>query len=233
MDRIEIRIHDEISDVAEKYYGFTFRQWITFLLTAVICVPSYLFLTPVMGTDLAGWVVILEAVPIVGIGLIPIQGMKAEKVLPFWIRYYLNFNKPLVYKTEKERLAELEEKRHKRKSKSKKVQAAKAVSEELPQTKALKSSRKEAKQQKKLEKQRRLQEKKQRQYQKELAKAKKHFGIMDDIKQDFDREKKLYSSGELDSMDVQAIIRLGKQLEKLEGNYETDDRKESETTEDQ
>ena len=28
MDQIEIRIHEEINDYHEKFYWFTFRQWV-------------------------------------------------------------------------------------------------------------------------------------------------------------------------------------------------------------
>ena len=48
MDDIRIRTHKELSGVAEKYYGFTFRQWLFLVLTGIITVPTYLYLTPIL-----------------------------------------------------------------------------------------------------------------------------------------------------------------------------------------
>lgn len=58
MDVIKIRTHKELSDVAEKYWGFTFRQWIFLALTAVIVVPLYIYTKPIIGDELASWIVI-------------------------------------------------------------------------------------------------------------------------------------------------------------------------------
>ena len=100
MDRIEPRIHDEIKDYKEKFYNFTIRQWLFAILITIIVVPLYLFLSPIIGSDLTGWLVILVAGPIGFIGFIPIQGLNAEKMLFFWKRNYINFAKPILYKEE-------------------------------------------------------------------------------------------------------------------------------------
>ena len=42
MDQIEIRIHEEINDYHEKFYWFTFRQWIAVILFGITAVPFYL-----------------------------------------------------------------------------------------------------------------------------------------------------------------------------------------------
>lgn len=83
MDRIEPRIHDEIKDYKEKFYNFTIRQWLFAILIVIIVVPLYLFLSPIIGSDLTGWIVILVAGPIGFIGFIPIQGLSAEKMIFF------------------------------------------------------------------------------------------------------------------------------------------------------
>lgn len=157
MDRIEPRIHDEIKDYQEKFYNFTLRQWIFGILIVITTVPIYLFLSPKIGSDITGWIVIIVAIPIGFFGFIPIQGLKAEKIIFFWKRNYINFAKPLLYKTEEELL--LEKTRVKTKSSNPSI------------------SKKEIKTNNKVEKQRLKELKKERNRQRELARAKKKFGI--------------------------------------------------------
>lgn len=157
MDRIEPRIHDEIKDYKEKFYNFTLRQWIFGILILITTVPLYLFLSPIIGSDLTGWLVIIVAIPIGFFGFIPIQGLNAEKIVFFWKRNYINFAKPLVYKTEAEIQAEKNNKKHSSGlSKQEKVLIQKKIKEDKLKQKELK---------------------KEHQRQRELARAKKKFGI--------------------------------------------------------
>ena len=119
MDRIEPRIHDEIKDYKEKFYNFTLRQWIFGILIVITTVPLYLFLSPKIGSDLTGWIVILIALPIGFFGFIPIQGLNAERIIFYWKRNYINFAKPIIYKTEAELLEEKTKKKKPKKSQSK------------------------------------------------------------------------------------------------------------------
>lgn len=152
MDRIEPRIHDEIKDYKEKFYNFTIRQWLFAILITIIVVPLYLFLSPIIGSDLTGWLVILVAGPIGFIGFIPIQGLNAEKMLFFWKRNYINFAKPILYKEENS----LEPVNNKTKvSKKDKQKIQKLQKEDKKRLKELK---------------------KERQRQRDLARAKKKFG---------------------------------------------------------
>ena len=102
MDNIEPRIHDEIKDYKEKFYNFTIRQWLFAILIVIVVVPTYLLLTPIVGSELSGWIVIFLSIPIGFFGFIPIQGLNAEKMIFFWKRNYINFSKPVLYKTEEE-----------------------------------------------------------------------------------------------------------------------------------
>lgn len=111
MDRIEPRIHDEIKDYKEKFYNFTLRQWIFAILILITTVPLYLFLSPKLGSDITGWLVIIVAVPIAFFGFIPIQGLNAEKIIFYWIRNYIIFAKPITYITDEE-LALKKSKKH-------------------------------------------------------------------------------------------------------------------------
>lgn len=157
MDRIEPRIHDEIKDYKEKFYNFTIRQWLFGILIVITVVPIYLFLSPILGSDLTGWIVILVALPIGFFGFIPIQGLNAEKIIFFWKRNYINFAKPLVYKTE----AEIQQEKN-----NKKMKPTLTKQEKIEIQKRLKEDKKK---QKKL--------RKERQKQRDLARAKKKFGV--------------------------------------------------------
>lgn len=139
MDRIEPRIHDEIKDYKEKFYNFTLRQWIFGILILLTTVPLYLFISPKIGSDLAGWIVIIVAIPIAFFGFIPIQGLNAEKIIFYWIRNYINFAKPIVYITDEELL---QRKQKKKKNPTDKKEIKKLKREEKVKRKELKKERK-------------------------------------------------------------------------------------------
>lgn len=157
MDRIEPRIHDEFRDYKEKFYNFTIRQWLFGILIVIIVVPMYLFLSPVIGSDITGWLVILVAMPLAFFGFIPIQNMNAEKIIFYWKRNYINFAKPLVYKTKTDIELEKKNKGHKSSlSKQEKIEIKKIQKEN---------------------KLKQIEIKKERQRQRDLARAKKKFGL--------------------------------------------------------
>lgn len=191
MDRIEPRIHDEIKDYKEKFYNFTLRQWIFGILILITTVPLYLVLTPKIGSNLTGWLVIFVALPIGFIGFIPIQGLNAEKIIFFWKRNYINFAKPLVYKTEEELLQE----KNKKKSKDKKVSTI---------------NKKEIKNLQKAEKLKQKELKKERKKQREIARAKKQFGInkLEDTSSNFS----------LSPEEAKVLLKLAKQVVGKEEN---------------
>ena len=106
MDNINIKVHEDMGDVKERFYGFTARQWIFAIITGVIVVPLYIYGRDVIGEDLAQILVILIGGPILFVGFVPVQGLKAEKIIPYWWRNYMAFHIPLEYKTEAELAAE-------------------------------------------------------------------------------------------------------------------------------
>lgn len=184
MDRIEPRIHDEIKDYKEKFYNFTLRQWIFGILILITTVPLYLVLSPKIGSDIAGWLVIIVAVPIGFVGFIPIQGLNAERIIFYWKRNYINFAKPIVFKTEQELLQE---------KKSKKLKQS-----------VNNISKKELKNNQKLEKQKEKELKKERNKQREIARAKKKFGI--------NQLNNTSSNFSLSEEEAQVLLKLAKQV---------------------
>ena len=161
MDRIEPRIHDEIKDYKEKFYNFTLRQWIFGILILLTTIPLYLLISSKIGSDLAGWIVIIVAIPIAFFGFIPIQGLNAEKIIFYWIRNYINFAKPIVYITDEE-LQQRKQKKKKNLTDKKEIQKLKR--EENVKRKELKKERKK---------------------QRELALAKKKYGSKNIVNNNF------------------------------------------------
>ena len=194
MDRIEPRIHDEIKDYKEKFYNFTLRQWLFGILLIITIVPLYLFLTPKIGSNLTGWIVIIAAIPIGFFGFIPIQGLNAERIIFYWKRNYINFSKPILYKTEAELL---EEKTNKKKTLKPK-------------------NKKEVKSSKKQEKLKLKELKKERNKQRELARAKKKFGI--------NTLENTTSNFSLSQQEAQVLLKLAKQVVRKDNSviYETE-----------
>lgn len=115
MDQINIRTHEDLSHISEKYYIFTFRQWLGVIFTALITIPLYKYLAPILGDEITSWLVIIIALPPMAVGFVIIQGLNIEKIMPYIKRQYISFGKPIIYKTEKEIIAEKEMKSQQRK----------------------------------------------------------------------------------------------------------------------
>ena len=207
MDRIEPRIHDEIKDYKEKFYNFTIRQWLFAILIVVTVVPLYLLLSPILGSDITGWLVILVAGPIGFFGFIPVQGLNAEKIIFFWKRNYINFAKPILYKTQED----INQEKNKKMIMPKMSKEEKAIIQ--------KKLKEEKKRQKEL--------KKERQKQRDLARAKKKFGI--------DTTKTSDSNFSLSEDETKALLKfvqqaIGKENKPIEEKREESSTKEQEET---
>ena len=204
MDRIEPRIHDEIKDYKEKFYNFTLRQWLFGILVVITTVPTYIFLSPIIGSNLTGWLVIFIALPIGFFGFVPIQGLNAERIIFYWKRNYIDFAKPLLYKTKEEQ--ELE--KDKKKSKKKKIKPS--------------INKKEAKTKKRIEALKIKEQRKERKKQREIALAKKKFGI--------NKIDSLNTNFSLSEEEAQVLLKLAKQVVGKE-NIDEPSEKEGESEE--
>lgn len=118
MDNIEITVFDEINDYKEKIYFFNFRQWIFAIIIVGLVVPTYILLKDRIGDEITSYIVILIAGILGFLGFVKIHELPAEKILPYWIRHYLFFAKPIYYMTDKE-YEKLHEKKNKKQLKSK------------------------------------------------------------------------------------------------------------------
>lgn len=204
MDRIEPRIHDEIKDYKEKFYNFTLRQWLFGILVVITTVPTYIFLSPIIGSNLTGWLVIFIALPIGFFGFVPIQGLNAERIIFYWKRNYIDFAKPLLYKTKEEQ--ELE--KDKKKFKKKKIKPS--------------INKKEAKTKKRIEALKIKEQRKERKKQREIALAKKKFGI--------NKIDSLNTNFSLSEEEAQVLLKLAKQVVGKE-NIDEPSEKEGESEE--
>ena len=116
MDHLRVNTHKDLSAVAEKYYGFTVRQWIFMLLGAALGLVVFLSVKDVLGFQITQYLVVLVSVPIMAIGFVRLQGLSLLTLLPFWKRHYWDMGKPMKWKDD----AQISKKKGGRSSVSKK-----------------------------------------------------------------------------------------------------------------
>lgn len=102
MNNMEVRVHEEISEYKEKFYGLTLRRWISVIITVIVDVPLYIFLNSYIPDDILQIMVIIISGPVLLIGFVPFQQLPMEKFLKYFFRNYFNLYKPLEYKTDLE-----------------------------------------------------------------------------------------------------------------------------------
>lgn len=79
---IEREIPKEIMDFNEKIcFGLTLRQVICVIVSAVLCIPTYIFARKVLGEEITSWLVLIEAAPCIAIGFFKYQGIPFEKMI--------------------------------------------------------------------------------------------------------------------------------------------------------
>lgn len=121
MEDIEIQVFDEFTNYKEKFGLFTVRQWIFVVIIGVVVAPTYIFLPKYLGKDIVSYIILIEAGVIGSIGFFPVHDLPAEKIIPYWIRQYWNFSKPIKYMTMQEYKELKEQKKNKGKNNKSKV----------------------------------------------------------------------------------------------------------------
>jgi len=87
---ISVRIPKDIRSYKEKLIaGLTARQLIAVFIALVICVPTYIYGRRLLGDDLAGWLVMIVALPAGAVGFYRKNGLPFEKFAAVIIRHFL------------------------------------------------------------------------------------------------------------------------------------------------
>jgi hypothetical protein len=98
--QLEVKIPKEINEYQEKIiFGMSIRQLICVSIAIVLCTATYFLAEPFIGGDLAGYLVLAESMPIMGVGFVNVNGFSFEKYVMIVIRYYSS-NRIRRYKTE-------------------------------------------------------------------------------------------------------------------------------------
>lgn len=97
---IEVRVPKEITEYKEKIlFGLTIRQLLCFILAIVLGLGSYFLVSRFAGTQVAGYVVIIEVLPIFATGFFKKNGFTFEQYVKLILRHKLGQNKR-KYQTE-------------------------------------------------------------------------------------------------------------------------------------
>ena len=97
---LEVKIPKEINEYREKIlFGLSIRQLICVAIAAILCTVTYFIVRPFIGNDLAGYLVLLEAMPIMGVGFLRINGFSFERYVMIMLKH--TFGQQMrAYKTE-------------------------------------------------------------------------------------------------------------------------------------
>ena len=98
---IEVRIPKEIRTYKEKlFFGLNMRQTICSVLAIAINVPLYIYIRPYIGDDIAGWLIMFTAVPLVLVGYFNYNGMPFEQFIVCILKFQFLTPQKRKYKTQ-------------------------------------------------------------------------------------------------------------------------------------
>ena len=87
---LEVKIPKEITEYREKIiWGMGIRQLICALIAFFLAVITFFVAKPLIGSDLAGYLVLAELMPIMGLGFVRINGFSFEKYIMIVISHML------------------------------------------------------------------------------------------------------------------------------------------------
>ncbi len=96
---LEVKIPKEITEYREKIiFGLSVRQLFCVAIAVIICMMTFFAVKPFIGNDLAGYLVLVEAMPVMGIGFLRINGFTFEKYAMIVINHMFN-QQIRVYRT--------------------------------------------------------------------------------------------------------------------------------------
>jgi len=97
---LEVKIHKEITEYREKIiFGLSIRQLICVTIAALLCIATFWAVKPFIGKDLAGYLVLIEAAPIMGVGFLRINGFTFEQYVAIVLKHTFG-HQVRIYKTE-------------------------------------------------------------------------------------------------------------------------------------
>ena len=97
---LEVKIHKEITEYKEKIiFGLSIRQLICVIIAVLLCTATFFVVRPFIGKDLAGYLVLLEAAPVMGVGFLRINGFTFEQYVAIVLRHTFG-HQIRIYKTE-------------------------------------------------------------------------------------------------------------------------------------
>lgn len=100
MASLHIEIPPEVRQYQEKLVGgLTARQIIAVAVTLAVCVPLFWFGRKAIPDDVLGWIVIVVALPLGGIGFFKFNGMSAEKFLKIILYFEFLFPQKRKYRS--------------------------------------------------------------------------------------------------------------------------------------
>lgn len=91
---IEVRIPKEIKEYKEKIiFGLSLRQLISVFIGGIICLSTYFLTKPIVGSEMASDIIIIEAIPIFAFGFIKVRSFDFEVFAKIFIKYKLSKHK--------------------------------------------------------------------------------------------------------------------------------------------
>ena len=96
---MEVKINREIKNYTESvFFGLSLRQFIFSVLGITTAILLYIFLKPILGTEITSWVCILGVLPFAAFGFVKYNGMNCEQLIKAWYVSEIKTPKVLTYK---------------------------------------------------------------------------------------------------------------------------------------
>lgn len=100
---IEVRVPRDIRAYKSKIIlGLSAKQALFLLLTGLVVSPIYIYIKPIIGKDLAGYLIMLIGGPLLLCGFYPSkESFPFEKYFIYFFRFYFTKPRKRIYQVEK------------------------------------------------------------------------------------------------------------------------------------